>query len=197
MSLKAKLISTISAFCLVLALLVVGVFAAQSATIQLGGTVSFTATAVVGDVTITYSGEENSQLRLYAEFDADTPEGEEVDWIEGDPDAQNLVFTQGEPIRVTIAIHNEADDRAMWVLFENLPSITSAKFSSILSVSTPHYGVNGTENILSANTPFSIPANTTYQVKFDLQLSSYNQTISGEDATWTCNFALSNSQPSA
>ena len=196
MSLKAKLISTIAAFCLVISLLFVGVFAANNVSIQMGGQVTFTATDVYGDVTITYSGAANSQLRLYAEFDADTPEGP-VTWTEGDPDEQNLEFTQGEPITVTITIHNAAIDRSMWVLFENLPSITSAEFSSILSVSTPHYGVNGTENILFANTPFSIPANTTYQVKFDLQLSSYNQTISGEDATWTCNFALSNSQPSA
>lgn len=196
MSLKAKLISTIAAFCLVISLLFVGVFAANNVSIQMGGQVTFTATDVYGDVTITYSGAANNPARLYADFDASTPDGT-VTWDEGNPSEQNLVFNQGDPIRVTIAIHNEADDRAMWVLFENLPSITSAEFSSILSVSTPHYGVNGTENTLSANTLFSIPANTTYQVKFDLQLSSYNQTISGEDATWTCNFALSNSQPSA
>lgn len=196
MSLKAKLISTIAAFCLVISLLFVGVFAANNVSIQMGGQVTFTATDVYGDVTITYSGAANNPARLYADFDASTPDGT-VTWDEGNPSEQNLVFNQGDPIRVTIAIHNEADDRAMWVLFEKLPSITSAEFSSILSVSTPHYGVNGTENTLSANKPFSIPANTTYQVVFDLTLSSYNQTIEGEDATWTCNFALSNSQPSA
>ena len=196
MSLKAKLISTIAAFCLVISLLFVGVFAANNVSIQMGGQVTFTATDVYGDVTITYSGAANNPARLYADFDASTPDGT-MTWDEGNPSEQNLVFNQGDPIRVTIAIHNEADDRAMWVLFENLPSITSAEFSSILSVSTSHYGVNGTENTLSANTPFSIPANTTYQVVFDLTLSSYNQTIEGEDATWTCNFALSNSQPSA
>lgn len=193
MSLKAKLISTISAFCLVLALLVVGVFAAQSATIQLGGTVSFTATAVVGDVTITYSGEENSQLRLYAEFDADTPEGEEVDWIEGDPDAQNLVFTQGEPITVTITIHNAAIDRSMWVLFDNLPSTTMS--TGTVSVSTPTYGTSGTGSAVAADTPFQVLAGQTIQVQFSLSITSgYNNDLSG---TWTCAFDLSNDNPNA
>lgn len=192
MSLKAKLISTISAFCLVLALLVVGVFAAQSATIQLGGTVSFTATAVVGDVTITYSGEENSQLRLYAEFDADTPEGP-VTWTEGDPDAQNLEFTQGEPITVTITIHNAAIDRSMWVLFDNLPSTTMS--TGTVSVSTPTYDTSGTGSTVAADTPFQVLAGQTIQVQFSLLITSgYNNDLSG---TWTCAFDLSNDNPNA
>ena len=51
MKLKAKLVSTIAAFCLVLCLTIVGVWAATSATVTMGGNISFTATDVNATVT--------------------------------------------------------------------------------------------------------------------------------------------------
>ncbi|MBE5746253.1 MAG: hypothetical protein E7359_03080, partial [Clostridiales bacterium] len=46
MSLKMKLASTVSAFLLILGLTIMGVFAAPTATINLGGSISFKATDV-------------------------------------------------------------------------------------------------------------------------------------------------------
>lgn len=51
MSLKTKLISSISAFVLVLALLVVGVFALPQETFTLGGTINFQAKNVYAEIT--------------------------------------------------------------------------------------------------------------------------------------------------
>ena len=56
MSLKAKLVSSVAAFCLVLALLVVGILAVPSATINMGGSISFQATDVNATVNITVTG---------------------------------------------------------------------------------------------------------------------------------------------
>ena len=50
MSLKMKLVSTVSAFMLVLGLLIMGVFAGPTAKINLGGSISFKATDVYADV---------------------------------------------------------------------------------------------------------------------------------------------------
>ncbi len=52
MSLKAKLVTSISAFALVLALLIVGVFAVNSATVNMSGSISFNAT----DANVTIDG---------------------------------------------------------------------------------------------------------------------------------------------
>ena len=52
MSLKAKLVSSVAAFCLVLALLVVGVLAIPTATVNMSGSISFNAT----DANVTIDG---------------------------------------------------------------------------------------------------------------------------------------------
>ncbi len=51
MKLRVKLVSTIAAFCLVLCLTIVGVWAVSSATVSMGGNISFTATDVNATVT--------------------------------------------------------------------------------------------------------------------------------------------------
>ena len=56
MSLKAKLVSSVAAFMLVLALLVVGVLAVPQATINMGGSITFDATDVVGSVSVATDG---------------------------------------------------------------------------------------------------------------------------------------------
>ncbi len=50
MSLKAKLISTISAFVLILTIVIVAVWAATQANVSLGGTINFQATNVYAKV---------------------------------------------------------------------------------------------------------------------------------------------------
>lgn len=56
MTLKAKLFSTIAAFCLVAVLMIVGVFAASSVSVNMSGKISFTANDVVAIISGTVTG---------------------------------------------------------------------------------------------------------------------------------------------
>ena len=63
MRLKAKLISTISAFVLILTIVIVGVWAATQANIAMGGTINFQATNVYAKISATITGmDENPTL---------------------------------------------------------------------------------------------------------------------------------------
>ena len=122
MSLKMKLTSTIAAFLLILGLTIMGVMAAPSATVNLGGSISFSATDVFAVVkgSVTGSAEANVQeggvlnletLNFSSETDA-TEEG--AKWSN-----TNLTFDNlGSEIAITITIENKATDRALYVKVE-------------------------------------------------------------------------------
>ena len=91
MSLKMKLVSTISAFMLILGLLIMGVFASPTAEIRLGGKISFTATDVNAKVRATISGTADEtqptlpELEYKAGATAEeltTLEGKEAEWAD-------------------------------------------------------------------------------------------------------------------
>ena len=118
MSLKTKLISSISAFVLVLALLVVGVFALRQETITLGGTINFQAKNVYAEITGTISGQENGPASLpKLEFsNGQTPDTS--GWAKGD-----LVFDpNASPIQIQIAINvkNLSAERSLFVKVDDL-----------------------------------------------------------------------------
>ena len=118
MSLKTKLISSISAFVLVLALLVVGVFALPQETITLGGTINFQAKNVYAEITGTISGQENGPASLpKLEFsNGQTPDTS--GWAKGD-----LVFDPNvSPIQIQIAINvkNLSGERSLFVKVDDL-----------------------------------------------------------------------------
>ena len=56
MSLKTRLITTISMFFLVIALLITGVWAASTANVNIGGTISFNATNIYATITGSITG---------------------------------------------------------------------------------------------------------------------------------------------
>ena len=62
MSLKAKLISSISAFVLVLTILIVSVWAVSQTQVPLGGTINFQATNVYAKVSATVSGMDENPI---------------------------------------------------------------------------------------------------------------------------------------
>lgn len=108
MSLKLKLISLISAFTLVLGMLLFGVFAATNVTIQMGGSLSFIATDVYAKVTgaITGAGVGNQTLPTI-EFSASNENPDQSGW-------QNLDLefnTAGDPITIEVTVENLASDR--------------------------------------------------------------------------------------
>ena len=118
MSLKTKLISSISAFVLVLALLVVGVFALPQANVPLRGTINFQATSVYAEITGTISGQENGPASLpKLEFsNGQTPDTS--GWAKG-----ALVFDpNASPIQIQIAINvkNLSPERSLFVKVDDL-----------------------------------------------------------------------------
>ena len=112
MSLKAKLVTSISAFCLVLALLIVGVLAVPSATINMGGTITFSATDVNATVSITVTGttEEAQPSQTYT-FNAEQGKTTE-EWIN-----QNWTYDADRQITITITVTNNDTARDLVVSY--------------------------------------------------------------------------------
>ena len=130
MSLKTKLISSISAFVLVLALLVVGVFALPQANVPLGGTINFQATSVYAEITGTISGQEDGQKTLpKLEFsNGQTPDTS--GWAKG-----ALVFDpNASPIQIQIAINvkNLSGERSLFVKVEDLVGAVTNLTKSVM-----------------------------------------------------------------
>lgn len=108
MRLKAKLISLIASFCLVIAIVSIGVWAAGSGTVTIGGTVSFNATDVFCDVT-----------GSFANVQGTAPAPEKLSWSASSEPTdfsswKNMAINYDEdatPIVFTITIKNNSDER--------------------------------------------------------------------------------------
>ena len=142
MSLKIKLTSTILAFCLILGLLVMGVFATSQATVNLGGSLSFSATNVHAKVTGNVSGAENSDeansklpVLTFAEGKSSTEESQHqtdlLSW--GDVDLQ--FASDGAAISIVLTIENLAD-RALYATVSPASTMSNEINSSMLIVET-------------------------------------------------------------
>ncbi|MBO5022353.1 MAG: hypothetical protein J6C53_02615 [Clostridia bacterium] len=113
MSLKAKLVSTIAAFCMVICLLSVGIWAASTGTVNVGGTVSFTATDV--DVTIygvvgtAAADAEDITTEIVTWDAASTGDTLTEDWTNA------LNFTKGQDIVISLKVVNNNEERAVTV----------------------------------------------------------------------------------
>lgn len=175
MSLKAKLVSTISAFVLVLALMIGGVLAATNSTINMSGSISFTAQDIVGSVVLTGDGISEHK----ADFSATTGD-ESYNWND-----LNLSFADvGEDITLTLVITNTATDgRKIKVTFTTAPVVASA---SVVSVSTV-YGEKSTT--VNDATSFEVAQGTPVTVTITFTASSFDNTING---TWNSVFTLEN-----
>ena len=115
MTLKTKLISSISAFVLILTIVIVGVWAATQANIPMGGSVNFAATDVYVKITGEIEGAENSSA--YADLPvlnySGTTQPSEPDlqrWQELDVNFNS----SATPIKIKITIENLSTER--WLL---------------------------------------------------------------------------------
>ena len=118
MSLKAKLISSISAFVLVLTILIVSVWAVSQTQIPIGGTVNFKATNVHAEVSGTVTGMEDNPILptlIFSEGEDASSEEDLSPWKN-----LNLLFTElGEPIKITVTVKNLSDERSLGVSITN------------------------------------------------------------------------------
>ena len=115
MSLKVKLITSISAFFLMLALLVTGVFAARNLVFTFGGTINFE--GVNGNVDALVTAEVTGTATPITLDDISIEQGDTEVAV---PESwQNLDLTfpnAGAPIKIKFSITNRREDRALYVV---------------------------------------------------------------------------------
>lgn len=186
MTTKAKLVSTIAAFCLVLALMVVGVLAASSATVQLGGSISFTASDVVATVSVSASGSAEDETvngtgdyaKKFTSADATAT------WTKKDI---NLTFSdKNATLTITIRVQNDSTERALTITPTAVPSITGTNLTPSIK-----YAVNGGEAKAITNTdPINVPA--TQYAEITLSATITDKNLSVTSSSWTADFTLAN-----
>ena len=116
MSAKVKLISFISAFVLVLGIMIIGVLSAEQVQVNIGGSVSFNATNVYAKVSGNISGAETGNKTFSTlTYSAEETTGDESDWTN-----LALEFTEApDPIIITITVENLSTQRTLTVNLEN------------------------------------------------------------------------------
>ena len=173
MSLKAKLISTISAFVLILTIVIVAVWAASTANVTLGGTVNFQATNVYAKVTGTVTGMDSNPTLptlIFSEGEDASEEPEIEQWNNLD-----LVFkTSGTPIEIEVTVENLSDERSLGVSIQNqIASIEN------IDISITSGGEASTSATLSPST-----GSGTSTVTFLVTVSLQNPNVSVTDALY-------------
>ena len=183
MTLKAKLVSTIAAFALVLALLVVGVLAANSASINMSGSLSFTATDVNATVDISVAG--NTAAGDVGDgtytFNSATESGDENVTLNG------LAWTfasKTSTITLTIVVTNNDETRSLTsTLTPTLTALAAANVTANASI-TDGEGTVGQAQTLAAG------ESATYSVTF--KITDADKSVSAASATWSVALALAN-----
>lgn len=131
MKLKAKLISTIAAFAMVLCLTIVGVWAAATVTVSVTGTVSYTATdvnaLVEGSITgITEAGSKTYSHEFNASSTADTDT-----W-----DLSNITFVKNQKVVITLKVTNKSTERSLTATLANNGEATGTNTTAALGETT-------------------------------------------------------------
>ena len=168
MSLKVKLVSCLSAFIIVASLMLISVFAATNVTLNIGGTVSFTANSVNALITGSIAGNASGGDTLTPiDIDASDSDGAvsmPTDWTNMD-----LTFTESaSPITVTINIQNRSTDRAIAV------SLTDSTNISNVTVKRQCDGSR-----ITASDSRNILGGETITYTFELTVQSQNGSASG------------------
>ena len=146
MSAKVKLISFISAFVLVLGIMIIGVLSAEQVKVNIGGSVSFNATNVYarvsGDISGAGSGNKTFSTLTYS---ASETTGDESDWTN-----LALEFTETpDPIEITITVENLSTQRTL-----------TANLTNSLSASGLNIAVTRDSGAYASGTNFDLPAST-------------------------------------
>ena len=128
MTLKTKLISSISAFVLVLAMLIVGVWAATQANIAMGGTINFQATNVYAKVSATVSGMEENPTLPTLIFSEGADASSETD-VEKWSNLDLLFNSSATPIEISVTVENLSTER--WLLVDIIEGLDNGKSDNI------------------------------------------------------------------
>ncbi len=178
MSTKVRLISAISMFCLVLSLMMVGVWAVQSATVNVGGTVTFNAKDIYATITGTVTGsEENPTLKtLNYSAKGEPSDTELASW------SNNLNFTDDGLITFTINVQNLSGERKLYVIVKD----SSTAHSNITKTLKVKNG-SATQTTYTSGTEVEIATKTTAVYTFSFKV---NDTNAGANLTYNFEFDL-------
>ncbi len=130
MKLKAKLISTIAAFAMVLCLTIVGVWAAATVTVNVTGTVSYTATDVDATVTGSITGINESGKEFSKTFNAASTEDS------GTWDLSGITFVKNQDVVITLNVKNNSTERALTATIENKGGAAGTNTTAALGETT-------------------------------------------------------------
>ncbi len=121
MSLKMKLVSMISAFVLVIGMLLIGVFAVERVQVDMGGSITFNADDVYARVTGSVADAQVAPAGLDVTYSAYETEGNPTAW-----ESLDLEFdSQATPIVISITVENLSTERSLTV------NLTDALTSSV------------------------------------------------------------------
>ncbi len=130
MKLKAKLISTIAAFAMVLCLTIVGVWAAATVTVSVTGTVSYTATDVDATVTGSITGITEEGKSFTKTFNAASTENS------GAWDLSNITFVKNQDVVITLTVKNNSTERPLQATLANNGEATGTNTTAALGETT-------------------------------------------------------------
>lgn len=130
MKLKAKLISTIAAFAMVLCLTIVGVWAAATVTVSVTGTVSYTATDVDAEVTGTITGINETDKNFSTTFNAASTENS------GAWDLSGITFVKNQTVLITLTVKNKSTERPLKATLANRGGETGTNTTAALGETT-------------------------------------------------------------
>lgn len=129
MKLKAKLISTIAAFAMVLCLTIVGVWAAATVTVSVTGNVSYIADDVDATVTGTITGI-NETKSFTKDFKA------EIADTSGAWDLSGITFAKGQDVVIRLNVHNNSTERKLNATIANNGEATGRNTTAALGTTT-------------------------------------------------------------
>ena len=137
MKLKAKLISTIAAFAMVLCLTIVGVWAAATVTVSVTGTVSYTATDVDATVTGTITGINETDKNFSKTFNAASTENS------GAWDLSGITFVKNQDVVITLTVKNNSTERPLEDTIANNGEATGTNTTAALGATTTYTVATG------------------------------------------------------
>ena len=121
MSLKMKLVSMISAFVLVIGMLLIGVFAVERVQVDMGGSITFNADDVYARVTGSVANAQVAPTGLDVTYSAYETEGNPTAWKSLDLEFDSYAT----PIVISIKVENLSTERSLTV------NLTDALTSSV------------------------------------------------------------------
>ena len=168
MSLKAKLVSVISAFVLILTVAIVSVWAVSQANVTMGGTINFQATNVYAKVSATVSGmEKNPSLPTltFSEGDDASPETDIEQWNNLD-----LVFnTSATPIEISVTVENLSGERALYAKIDDQIGVVANLTKTVTSSSQDALGRY-----------IEVPISSSISYTITLSPTNPNKSVNGE-----------------